>query len=317
MSETDADEHQPEPLRAFGDRTGDAVPNDGTDGDDAPAPQRDPGQTGEQEETLHGPPVTIDQVLGRRRHRHALLDAREPLAMRHLAARVGQPEAKCNERDDGNDDDGDFHDVMLLGGLYPRAARQVAVGRAPYRLQPRRSAARINVHVEDQVQHLLRAGRYDEAFERLLERHETQVFRMAVMMLRDHGRAEEVTQDVFLQLWRVLPRYDGRAAPSTWLYTIARNTCLSAVRAGIRRRTSLLDDVSEPAAPAVADGLDVRGLVARLPEMQRDVVTLFYLQDRSLKDVAMALDLPEGTVKSHLHRARQALASMLAGRNDE
>ena len=173
--------------------------------------------------------------------------------------------------------------------------------------------------VEDEVQGLLRARRYDEAFERLLDRHEAQVFRMAVMMLRDHGRAEEVTQDVFLQFWRVLPRYDGRAAPSTWLYTMARNACLSALRAAVHRRTSPLEDVPEPAAsrPAPDATLDIRQLVSRLPDVQRDVVTLFYLQDRSLKDVALGLHLPEGTVKSHLHRSRQALARMMLERGGE
>ena len=86
--------------------------------------------------------------------------------------------------------------------------------------------------MDDEVQRLLAARRYDEALERLLDQHERQVFRMAVMMLGgDAGRAEEATQDVFLKLWRALPSYDGRASPSTWLYTIARNTCLSAVRA--------------------------------------------------------------------------------------
>lgn len=170
--------------------------------------------------------------------------------------------------------------------------------------------------VEDEVQSLLRDRRFDEAFERLLDRHETQVFRLAVMMLRDHGRAEEVTQDVFLQFWRVLPRYDGRAAPSTWLYAMARNACLSALRAAVHRRTRPLEDVPEPASPGreAVDTLDIRQLVSRLPDVQRDVVTLFYLQDRSLKEVALSLDLPEGTVKSHLHRSRQALARMLLER---
>jgi RNA polymerase sigma-70 factor (ECF subfamily) len=59
---------------------------------------------------------------------------------------------------------------------------------------------------------------------------------MAVAMLRDRWRAQEVTQDIFLKLWRALPSYDGRAALSTWLYTIARNTCLTAVRAETYRR---------------------------------------------------------------------------------
>jgi RNA polymerase sigma-70 factor (ECF subfamily) len=173
--------------------------------------------------------------------------------------------------------------------------------------------------VEDEVQGLLRARRYGEAFERLLDRHVAQVFRMAVMMLRDHGRAEEVTQDVFLQFWRVLPRYDGRAAPSTWLYAMARNACLSALRAAVHRRTSSLDDVPEPAAPrpVPVDAMDICQFVSRLPDVQREVVTLFYLQERSLREVALGLDMPEGTVKSHLHRSRQALAKMMQERRGE
>ena len=57
--------------------------------------------------------------------------------------------------------------------------------------------------------------------------------------------------------------------------------------------------------------LQIKQLVERLPEMQQQVITLFYLQDRSVEDVALMLDLPEGTVKSHLHRARRALAQMV------
>ncbi len=55
----------------------------------------------------------------------------------------------------------------------------------------------------------------------------------------------------------------------------------------------------------------MKQLVERLSEVQRHVITLFYLQDRSLRDLAQMLDLPEGTVKSHLHRARRALANMM------
>ena len=169
--------------------------------------------------------------------------------------------------------------------------------------------------MDDEIQRLLARRQYDVALERLLDRHEQQVFRMAVMILRDTGRAEEVTQDVFLKLWRALPAYDGRAAPSTWLYTIARNTCLSAVRAQAHRRTLPLDEATEPAAPeAPVDGAIeadlARGLEA-LPEIQREVVTLFYLQERSVRDVSALLDLPENTVKSHLHRARRALGALL------
>jgi RNA polymerase sigma-70 factor (ECF subfamily) len=138
---------------------------------------------------------------------------------------------------------------------------------------------------------------------------------MAVMMLKDRGRAEEVTQDVFVKLWQAFPSYDGRAAPSTWLYTIARNTCLSAVRSESHRRTSPLDDSPEPATPSPSDdALDDVALercLSRLPQVQREVITLFYLGEKNVKEVAGLLDLPEGTVKSHLHRARRALSEMM------
>src|SRR4030095_9234930 len=84
-------------------------------------------------------------------------------------------------------------------------------------------------------------------FERLLDGYEKKVFRMALMYLKDRGRAEEATQDIFLKVWQALPGYDGRVAkPSTWLYTIARNTCLSALRAEHYRRTEALNEATEP-----------------------------------------------------------------------
>ena len=166
--------------------------------------------------------------------------------------------------------------------------------------------------MDEDVRQLLQDRRYPQALERLLDLYQKKVFRMAWVMLRDTGRAEEVTQDVFLKLWRALPAYDGRAAVRTWLYTIARNTCLSAVRAESYRRTDELDERSEPAAPSqVLADLALDECLAKLPPAQREVVTLFYLQEKSVGDVAAMLHLPEGTVKSHLHRARRALAAMM------
>ena len=166
--------------------------------------------------------------------------------------------------------------------------------------------------MDDDVLHLLQRGKYPEALERLLDRYEKKVFRMAWGMLRDVGRAEEVTQDVFMKLWRALPAYDGRAAVNTWLYTIARNTCLSAARAESYRRTTTLDESSVPTVGgATPDSIVIQDCLARLQPVQRDVITLFYLQDKSVAEVAAMLDIPEGTVKSHLHRARRALADMM------
>ena len=164
----------------------------------------------------------------------------------------------------------------------------------------------------EDVQDLLRQRRYDEALERLLDGYEQKVFRMAVAMLRDRGRAQDVTQDVFLKLWRALPSYDGRAALSTWLYTIARNTCLTAVRAEAYRRPPGDIQAFEPRAESIRpENIALRSAIERLPEVQRTILTLFYFEDRNIAEVASLLGIPEGTIKSHLHRARRALSVLL------
>src|SRR3954451_11697609 len=136
-------------------------------------------------------------------------------------------------------------------------------------LQPRPRFASIKAWMSDDVRQLLQKRSYSAAFEQLLDLYGKKVFRMAVMMLNDAGRAEEVTQDIFLKLWQALPAYDGRAAPSTWLYTIARNTCLSALRSESHRKTCPVDWAAEPAGSEAARDLlgriELRQCVDRLP----------------------------------------------------
>jgi len=171
--------------------------------------------------------------------------------------------------------------------------------------------------MDDDVQQQLQTRRYTEAFELLMDRYQEKVFRLAISILRNTERAEEVTQDIFLKLWRALPAYNGRAAPATWLYAIARNTCLSAVRSSAHRRTLPLTVSETPQQPeSVSTHAEIMQLVDRLPEAQRQVITLYYLEDRDVTEVARMLDLSEGTVKSHLHRARRALANMMEVERD-
>ena len=165
---------------------------------------------------------------------------------------------------------------------------------------------------DDDVNLLLRDKSFSAAFELLLDRYRDKVFRLAISVLREGSRAEEVTQETFLKLWKALPAYDGRAALSTWLYTIARNTCLSAVRAESYRATLQLTDCAEPpVVETVSRNTEIKQLLERLPAIQRQIITLFYLQEGSVYEVAQLLGLPEGTVKSHLHRARRALAELM------
>jgi RNA polymerase sigma-70 factor (ECF subfamily) len=163
----------------------------------------------------------------------------------------------------------------------------------------------------EDVRALLVQRQYSQAFELLLDQFELKVYRMALTFLKDVGHAEEVTQDVFVKLWRALPFYDGRAAPGTWLFSIARNTCLSAVRFNSYRATAPLDERHASSGGIDVGHVDLARCIKSLPEIQRDVIMLFYFQDQSVEDVGQMLDLPVNTVKSHLRRARQGLAVML------
>ena len=87
---------------------------------------------------------------------------------------------------------------------------------------------------------LVRAERGDEAIALLLPAFRRKVFGLVYSFLRDREAAEDVTQEVFMKVWRALPGFDGRASMSTWIYTIARNASLSALRA--RRPQSSLSD---------------------------------------------------------------------------
>ena len=171
--------------------------------------------------------------------------------------------------------------------------------------------------VDEDLHRWLAGGERQRAFDALVQRYRTKVFRLVFSIVGNSARAEEVTQDTFLKIWLALSTYDGRAALSTWIYTIARNTSLSHRRAESYRAVEPLDETIGPAAvkPLATEILDVERLLRRLPEEQREAVTLYYLQERSIEDVAAMMDLPEGTVKSHLYRARRGLAKMMEGKS--
>ena len=177
---------------------------------------------------------------------------------------------------------------------------------------------------DDAIIALIQAGRAPEAFERLVPAYRRRVFGLAYSLLRDRGAADDVAQEVFVKLWQALPRYDGRAQLSTWIYAITRNTAVSAMRKR-RRSLSLSDPVVEqevesrgalPAADPADDGLWRE--VASLPDKQRQAVTLYYQEERPVEEVAAMMGLPVNTVKTHLHRARARLATALgaAGKED-
>jgi RNA polymerase sigma-70 factor, ECF subfamily len=151
----------------------------------------------------------------------------------------------------------------------------------------------------------------------LVRDYRRKVFGLAYSYLRNREAAEDVTQEVFIKIWRALSSYDGRASMSTWIYTITRNASLSALRTQ-RTHASLsdpevmeeVDQATDAPGDAAVDAAALMRMVDTLPSKQRQVVMLFYMQEQSHEEVAAMLAMPIGTVKTLLHRARARLGEL-------
>lgn len=165
----------------------------------------------------------------------------------------------------------------------------------------------------------VRAGDVD-AFERLVVRWQGPLVNLAYRYCRDRGMAEEMAQEAFLKAYRGLNRWQGDGKFSTWLFAIAHNHYRSVLRRHVPEGISLEEARATLAAGDRRDETDaamradaVHTAVAALPPRYRDVVVLYYFQERDVAETARIADLPEGTVKVRLHRARKLLEAKLEG----
>ncbi len=162
---------------------------------------------------------------------------------------------------------------------------------------------------DENIVSLLGSGLRTQAFEMLLAAYQDKVFRLCYSMLGDRAQAEDAAQESFLRIWKSMDRYRGESSIGTWIFSITRNVCLTAISK--RRQSAPLEDADHGEPEAPDRQRDIVRLVGELPENYRQVVMLFYMEERSYEEVARMLDLPMGTVKTHLHRARQQLATMI------
>jgi RNA polymerase sigma-70 factor (ECF subfamily) len=166
----------------------------------------------------------------------------------------------------------------------------------------------------------LRAGD-GRAFEELVTAHQHRVFGIALRMLGVAAEAEDVAQEVFLRAHRVIREFRGDARLSTWLYAITSRLCLSrlaapegrTVRGGEDELTRLPGSGEDPVARLERSELEqaLQRAIAELPAERRIVVVLRDLEGLSYEDIARALGIEIGTVRSRLHRARLDLKSKL------
>ena len=157
-----------------------------------------------------------------------------------------------------------------------------------------------------------------DTFEELMEKHQSMVFSMAYAFLRDHSAAEDVAQDVFLELHRSLAGLESPAHVANWL---RRTTAHRSIDKQRRQRTWLrffwpLGTGPEPSSPAEPGDIllagTLRQAIASLPEKPRLVMILRYQEDMEPTEIAEALNMPLGTVKSHLQRSLKLLRDKLS-----
>ncbi|WP_074408727.1 MULTISPECIES: RNA polymerase sigma factor [Aquimarina] len=160
------------------------------------------------------------------------------------------------------------------------------------------------------------------AFSVLVERYQGLVYTVVYRMIKNKEQAEEVAQDSFIKAYKSLSNYRGDAKFSTWLYTIAYRKSLDAIKASKRMITSeLIEEVSEGEMELVGDALNylqikerkkiISDSIMKLPEDEAAIITLYYFEEKSVKEIVEIVDLTADNVKIKLYRSRKKLYSIL------
>lgn len=157
------------------------------------------------------------------------------------------------------------------------------------------------------------------AMQVLFARHHVRVYRFVLGLVRNESTAEDLTSEVFLEVWRQAGKFEGRSAVSTWMLSIARFKALSA----LRRRTEV--ELDEETAGAIEDQADdpeaalakkdkgaaLRQCLNKLSAEHREIVDLVYYHEKSVAEVAGIVGIPEATVKTRMFYARKRLSELL------
>lgn len=170
----------------------------------------------------------------------------------------------------------------------------------------------------DDLLHQARSGDGD-AFAQLFQEHAPMLWKVAASVMDDEDEAADMLQETAIKAWRAIPRFDGKSALSTWLTRILLNRCFDEIRS--KRRTIPFSDITQAvdagearllvqgSAPAgVADAcerMDMDATLARLGVSDRLILTLFYVNDLPISEIASVLDASEGAVRTRLARARK------------
>lgn len=190
-----------------------------------------------------------------------------------------------------------------------------------------------NTRILDEDTELARECRQGsrEAFNRLVYKYQDRIYSIALRMMQNTEEAKDIAQDVFFSVYKSIKRFRGDSKLATWLYRIAVNACINKLKSKSRKQTQPIEETS-PAkmgeagqegttSSEISDphkalerkdlGQKIEGELAKLPPESRIVVLLRDVQGMSYEEIEKILGIPDGTVKSRLHRARLELKKRL------
>ena len=183
-------------------------------------------------------------------------------------------------------------------------------------------APRDSGEIEALIQQCLQGDQ--RAWDAIVQQYRRKVFNVAYKFVGKHDEAEDLTQDIFLKVFKSLGTFDRRANFQTWLISVSRNLCIDHYRSARRERETINRDVDPSDLTPVAPGVSaygrlehrdrvslLRAALAELPPTLRTAVMLRDIQELTYQEIADRLDLPEGTVKSRINRGRTELARQI------
>ncbi|GJM59887.1 sigma-70 family RNA polymerase sigma factor [Persicobacter diffluens] len=181
----------------------------------------------------------------------------------------------------------------------------------------------LNTDTENTILNQIRQGNYSRAT-LLIDHHKEMVYQICYRILLNQADAEEAAQDSFLKAFEALDQFRGEAKFSTWLYRIAYNMALGKNRQNSRRSVwewvtdQLPDRQQGPDAAEIMEQEDrkeqVHAAINQLPEEERVIISLYYLEEMSTKEIAEVVNIKPNLVKVRLHRSRKKLEEKLSNR---
>ena len=158
------------------------------------------------------------------------------------------------------------------------------------------------------------------SFDEIIDKYKDAIFRMVYVHIGDFHRSEDITQEIFIRIYRSLSKFRGDSSIYTWIYRISINT----IRTYAKKDRTIADTLSVDHMEDIPDdawdeeklveGLQnssVISLIQRLPDKYKEVLVLYYYQDLKVEDICSVLNEPSGTIKSKLHRGRNMLKDMM------